>query len=68
MNSVFELGGELLRADIAHNLMRLIAEGSGEHEDVDVELRRYAATHGTWRPGARWRALRRHGAPLTHVR
>ena len=44
MNSVFEMGGELVRPDIAHNLMRLIAEGSGEDEDVDMELRRYAAT------------------------
>jgi hypothetical protein len=44
MNSVFELGGELVRNDIAHNLMRLIAEGSGEDEDVDMELRRCAPT------------------------
>ena len=44
MNAVFELGGDLVRPDVAHNLMRLIAEGSGEDEDVDVALRRYAAT------------------------
>ena len=43
MNVVFELGGELVRPDIAHNLMRLIAEGSGEDEDVDMEMRRFAA-------------------------
>jgi len=28
MNAVFELGGELVRPDVAHNLMRLIAEGA----------------------------------------
>jgi len=44
MNTVFELGGELVRTDIAHNLMRLIAEGSGEDDDVDMALRKYAAT------------------------
>ena len=27
MNSVFELGGDLVRQDVAQNLMRLIAEG-----------------------------------------
>ena len=27
MNSVFELGGSLVRREVAHNLMRLIAEG-----------------------------------------
>ena len=44
MNAVFELGGDLVRPDVAHNLMRLIAEGSGEDEDVDMALRKYAAT------------------------
>lgn len=44
MNAVFELGGELVRPDVAHNLMRLIAEGSGEDEDADMALRKYAAT------------------------
>lgn len=44
MNSVFELGGELVRSDVAHNLMRLIAEGSGEDDDDDAELRRFAAS------------------------
>ena len=43
MNAVFELGGELVRPDVAHNLMRLIAEGSGEDEDADMALRAYAA-------------------------
>ena len=27
MNIVFELGGDLVRKEVAHNLMRLIAEG-----------------------------------------
>mmetsp|Transcript_23595 Transcript_23595/g.38929 ORF Transcript_23595/g.38929 Transcript_23595/m.38929 type:complete len:1140 (-) Transcript_23595:210-3629(-) len=43
MNAVFELGGELVRPDVAHNLMRLIAEGSGEDEDADMALRSFAA-------------------------
>lgn len=43
MNAVFELGGELVRSDVAHNLMRLIAEGSGDDDDDDAELRRFAA-------------------------
>ena len=32
-----------MRPDVAHNLMRLIAEGSGEDEDADMALRKYAA-------------------------
>ena len=33
MNVVFEVGGDLVRKEVAHNLMRLIAEGvtSGLH-------------------------------------
>ena len=27
MNAVFEQGGDLVRREVAHNLMRLIAEG-----------------------------------------
>ena len=27
MNSVFELGGDFVRREVAHNLMRIIAEG-----------------------------------------
>ena len=38
-----QLGGDLVRPDVAHNLMRLIAEGSGEDEDADMALRKYAA-------------------------
>ena len=43
MNAVFELGGELVRSDVSHNLMRLIAEGSGEDEAADEALRKFAA-------------------------
>eukprot|EP00850_Spirogloea_muscicola_P017883 SM000158S02015 [mRNA] locus=s158:129318:134894:+ [translate_table: standard] len=40
MNSVFELAGDLVRPKVAHDLMRLIAEGSGEEdEDADNLLR-----------------------------
>uniref|UniRef100_A0AAV1VMN1 Clathrin/coatomer adaptor adaptin-like N-terminal domain-containing protein n=1 Tax=Peronospora matthiolae TaxID=2874970 RepID=A0AAV1VMN1_9STRA len=42
MTNVFELGGDLVRSEVAHNLLRLIAEGSGEDEDQDMELRRDA--------------------------
>ncbi|XP_065178615.1 AP-4 complex subunit epsilon-1-like [Sycon ciliatum] len=41
MNAVFELGGSLVRPEVAHNLMRLLAEGT-EDEDQDLELRLYA--------------------------
>tara|TARA_B100000524_G_C23634057_1_gene364260 strand:- start:377 stop:1489 length:1113 start_codon:yes stop_codon:yes gene_type:complete len=43
MNAVFELGGELVRADLAHNLMRLIAEGLGEDDDADMAMRAFAS-------------------------
>ncbi|TYZ58112.1 hypothetical protein PybrP1_011666 [[Pythium] brassicae (nom. inval.)] len=42
MTNVFELGGDLVRPEVAHNLLRLIAEGSGEDEEQDMELRRDA--------------------------
>ena len=32
-----------MRPDVAHNLMRLIAEGSGEDDEADMALRRFAA-------------------------
>lgn len=32
MTTVFELGGDLVKPEVANNLMRLIAEGSGEDE------------------------------------
>eukprot|EP01138_Halocafeteria_seosinensis_P011248 gb/GECG01011490.1/.p1 GENE.gb/GECG01011490.1/~~gb/GECG01011490.1/.p1 ORF type:complete len:1111 (+),score=162.69 gb/GECG01011490.1/:1-3333(+) len=39
MTSVFELGGDLVKPEMAHNLIRLIAEGTGEDEEADKELR-----------------------------
>ncbi|OQS02573.1 AP-4 complex subunit epsilon [Thraustotheca clavata] len=42
MTDVFELGGELVKEEVSHNLMRLIAEGSGDDEEQDMELRRDA--------------------------
>ena len=41
MNELFELGGSLVREGVAHNLMRLIAEGNDD-EELDEELRRFA--------------------------
>eukprot|EP01048_Picozoa_sp_COSAG05_P033648 COSAG05_NODE_13615_length_423_cov_1.114198_2_plen_91_part_01 len=42
MNQIFEIGGNLVKSDAAFNLMRLIAEGQGEDDDEDAELRAYA--------------------------
>ncbi|EKX53145.1 Adaptor protein complex 4 subunit epsilon [Guillardia theta CCMP2712] len=42
MNTVFEQGGDLVPAEVAHNLMRLVAEGPSGSEEQDNELRRYA--------------------------
>ncbi|KAL0447645.1 UNVERIFIED_CONTAM: AP-4 complex subunit epsilon [Sesamum latifolium] len=40
MNKVFEHAGDLVNTKVAHNLMRLIAEGFGEDDDtVDSQLR-----------------------------
>ncbi|GFP81537.1 ap-4 complex subunit epsilon [Phtheirospermum japonicum] len=40
MNKVFEHAGDLVNAKVAHNLMRLIAEGFGEDDDTaDSQLR-----------------------------
>ncbi|KAL3651019.1 hypothetical protein CASFOL_007422 [Castilleja foliolosa] len=40
MNKVFEHAGDLVNAKVAHNLMRLIAEGFGEDDDTaDSRLR-----------------------------
>ena len=40
MNQVFELAGDLVPAKVAHDLMRLIAEGAGEEDDdADSQLR-----------------------------
>merc|ERR1719262_2118266 len=35
MNQVFELGGPLVPVTTAHNLMRLVAEGTGLDDDAD---------------------------------
>lgn len=54
MTHVFELGGDLVRGEVAHNLLRLIAEGSSgmmeledekdgpRNDDQDMELRKDA--------------------------
>ena len=40
MNKVFEHAGDLVNAKVAHNLMKLIAEGFGEDDDTaDSQLR-----------------------------
>ena len=43
MNALFEVGGDVVKKSTAHNLMALIAEGSGEDAD-DATLRRSAVT------------------------
>eukprot|EP00850_Spirogloea_muscicola_P015675 SM000122S25782 [mRNA] locus=s122:233377:238941:- [translate_table: standard] len=43
MNSVFELAGDLVRPKAAHDLMRLIAEGSGEEDEEADNLLRSSA-------------------------
>lgn len=35
MNKVFQHAGDLVNPKVAHNLMRLIAEGFGEDDDDD---------------------------------
>lgn len=35
MNTVFELGGDLVPAETAFNLMRLVAEGTGDDDQKD---------------------------------
>jgi AP-4 complex subunit epsilon-1 len=42
MTTVFEMGGDLVRPEVAQNLLRLIGEGSGEDDDGDITLRRDA--------------------------
>lgn len=40
MNKVFEHAGDLVNVKVAHNLMRLIAEGFGEDDEgADSQLR-----------------------------
>ena len=43
MMQVFELGGDVVPQQLAHNLMRLVAEGAGEEDEgADAELRSQA--------------------------
>mmetsp|Transcript_62189 Transcript_62189/g.131388 ORF Transcript_62189/g.131388 Transcript_62189/m.131388 type:complete len:988 (+) Transcript_62189:93-3056(+) len=42
MNTVFDLGGDLVPSETAYNLMRLVAEGTGETEEKDHEFRTFA--------------------------
>ncbi|CAM9897356.1 unnamed protein product [Scytosiphon promiscuus] len=42
ITKVFRLAGDMVKPEVAHNLMQLIAEGSGEDEEADVALRRDA--------------------------
>jgi AP-4 complex subunit epsilon-1 len=39
---VFLLAGELVKPDVAHTLMQLIAEGTGEDDEADMQLRKDA--------------------------
>lgn len=46
MNKVFEHAGDLVNVKVAHNLMRLIAEGFGEDDDAaDSQLRSSAVCY-----------------------
>jgi len=42
MNTVFELGGDLVPPETAYNLMNLVAEGTGEDDAADQAFRTYA--------------------------
>lgn len=42
MNTVFEFGGEIVPAETAYNLMRLVAEGTGEDDATDQAFRSFA--------------------------
>ncbi|XP_044467959.1 AP-4 complex subunit epsilon-like [Mangifera indica] len=49
MNKVFEHAGDLVNIKVAHNLMRLIAEGFGEDDDnADSHLRSSAVESYLW--------------------
>lgn len=46
MNKVFEHAGDLVNVKVAHNLMRLIAEGFGEDDETaDSQLRSSAVCY-----------------------
>lgn len=42
MLQAFELGGDLVKGEVAQNMLRLLAEGGGESEEADASLRRDA--------------------------
>jgi len=42
MNEVFEMGGDLVPVQTAHNMIRLLSEGTGQDDQEDDELRRFA--------------------------
>lgn len=44
MNVMLQLGGALVRPEVAYNLIRLISQGSGNSEEEDMQLRHYAVT------------------------
>ena len=49
MNKVFEHAGDLVNIKVAHNLMRLIAEGFGEDDETaDSQLRSSAVCNLTY--------------------
>ena len=42
LNQVFIQAGDLVKPEVAHNLLRILAEGTGEGEDADTQLRQFA--------------------------
>ena len=51
MNKVFQHAGDLVNPKVAHNLMRLIAEGFGEDDDsADSQLRSSAVCNFNFAP------------------
>lgn len=74
MNVVFELGGDLVRKEVAHNLMRLIAEGvatrsshdARSHDSIYLALVVYGVNlqwhlHYLYNDGARYLGCRYRG-------
>ena len=51
MSSVFEVAGDVVRPKVAHDLMRLIAEGSGGDDDEADKQLRLSAVRVTERQG-----------------
>jgi len=42
LNTMFELGGDIVSRSSAHNLMRLIGEGAGEDDEADKAFRTFS--------------------------